>query len=202
MPGFKWQPTRVTKDLSDHHEFRHREVGGYSAKVTPSALADLGRQETLKEGLMNRATVAQGRTSAGTRQLRTPERILIVEDTEAVRELISLILTEAGYECQAVGSGCEALGLLEAGERFDLMLCDLLNNPHGITLLERTKKSYPRMPVLISTAPCCLCTARFAVKSMGASGILLKPFPAKALLTTVWRTLAGRSISGSTFGTA
>jgi O-acetyl-ADP-ribose deacetylase (regulator of RNase III) len=32
--------------------------------------------------------------------------------------------------------------------------------------------------------------------------ILLKPFHAKALLTTVWRTLAGRSIPGSTFGTA
>ena len=151
---------------------------------------------------MNRATVAQGRTSAGTRQLRTPERILIVDDAEGVRELMSLILTAAGYECQTVGSGCEALGLLEAGERFDLMLCDLLNNPHGITLLERTKKRYPKMPVIIATAPCCVCTARFAVKGMGASGYLLKPFRAQALLTTVWRTLAGRSITGSTFGTA
>jgi DNA-binding NtrC family response regulator len=151
---------------------------------------------------MNRATVAQGRTGAGTRQLRTPERILIVDDAEAVREFMSLILTAAGYECQTVRSGCEALGLLEAGERFDLMLCDLLNNPHGITLLERTKKSYPKMPVIIATAPCCVCTARFAVNGMGASGYLLKPFPAKALLTMVWRTLAGRSISGSTFGTA
>ena len=151
---------------------------------------------------MNRATVAQGRTSAGTRQLRTPQRILVVDDTEAVREFISLILTEAGYECQAVRSGCEALGLLEAGERFDLMLCDLLNNPHGITLLERTKKSYPKMPVIIVTAPCCVCTARFAVNGMGASCYLMKPFRVEELLTTIWRTLAGRSITGSTFGTA
>ena len=151
---------------------------------------------------MNRATVAHGRTGARTRQLRTLQRILVVDDTEAVRELISLILTEAGYECQAVRSGCEALGLLEAGERFDLMVCDLLNNPHGITLLERTKKSYPKMPVIIATAPCCVCTARFAVNGMGASGYLLKPFRVEELLTTIWRTLAGRSLSGSTFGMA
>jgi CheY-like chemotaxis protein len=113
---------------------------------------------------MNRATVAQGPTAAGTRQLRTSERILIVDDTEAVREFISLILTAAGYDCLTVSSGYEALALLKSGDRFDLMLCDLLNNPHGITLLERTKKKYPRMPVIIATAPCCVCTARFAVR--------------------------------------
>jgi DNA-binding NtrC family response regulator len=151
---------------------------------------------------MNRATVAQGPTAAGTRQLRTSERILIVDDTEAVREFISLILTAAGYECLTVSSGYEALALLKSGDRFDLMLCDLLNNPHGITLLERTKKKYPRMPVIIATAPCCVCTARFAVNGMGASDYLMKPFRAQELLTTIWRTLAGRSISGSTFGTA
>jgi two-component system alkaline phosphatase synthesis response regulator PhoP len=151
---------------------------------------------------MNRATVAHGQTGAGTRQLRTPERILIVDDAEGEREFISLILTAAGYECRTVRSGCEALALLEAGERFDLMLCDLLNNPHGITLLERTKKKYPRMTVIIATAPCCMCTARFAVNGMGASGYVLKPFRAQELLTTVWRTLAGRLIASAAFATA
>ena len=148
---------------------------------------------------MNRATVAHSRTGGSTRQPRTSERILIVDDAEAVREFISLILTAAGYECQTVRSGCEALGLLEAGERFDLMLCDLLNNPHGITLLECTKKKYPGMPVIIATAPCCVCTARFAVDSMGASGYLTKPFRVEELLTTIWRTLAGRSITSPGF---
>ena len=150
---------------------------------------------------MNRATAVTRRTDGTTRRRRTPECILVVDDAKAVREFISLILTAAGYECRTVSSGCKALALLKSGERFDLMLCDLLNNPHGITLLERTKKRYPRMPVIIATAPCCVCTARFAVNGMGASGYLLKPFHAKALLTTVWCTLAGRSISGTTFGT-
>ena len=151
---------------------------------------------------MNRTTVACERTAASTRQLRTPERILIVDDAEVVREFTSLILTMAGYECLTVSSGYEALALLKAGERFDLMVCDLLNNPHGITLLERTKKKCPRMPLVIVTAPCCVCTARFAVKGMGASDYLLKPFRAQELVITIWRTLAGRSINSAVFATA
>lgn len=150
---------------------------------------------------MSRTTTVSERTRSATR-IRKPERILVVDDSEPVRQFISMILTAASYECRAVSSGREALALLEAGEQFDLMLCDLLNNPHGITLLERTKKDYPRMPVIITTAPCCLCTAQFAVNGMGASGYLLKPFPAKALLIAVWRTLAGRSITGAIFGEA
>jgi len=131
-----------------------------------------------------------------------PERILIVDDAEAIRDFMSLILTAAGYECRTVSSGYEALALLKAGEQFDLMVCDLLNNPHGITLLERTKEKHPRMPVIIATAPCCVCTARFAVNGRGASGYLLKPFRATELLTTVWRTLGGRPITSPSFATA
>lgn len=134
------------------------------------------------------------------RRPKTAEHILVVDDAEPMRELISHILRSAGYECQTVASGCEALALLKSGERFDLLLCDLLNNPHGITLLERTKEDYPSMPVLIATAPCCVCTARFAVNGMGASGYLLKPFRAKTLLIAVWQALAGQPIADAPFG--
>jgi DNA-binding NtrC family response regulator len=152
---------------------------------------------------MNKAITGTRQRDGNTAgQSRTPERILIVDDAEAVREFTSLILTAAGYECRTVSSGHEALALLKSGERFDLMVCDLLNNPHGITLLERTKKKCPRMRVIIATAPCCVCTARFAVKGMGASDYLLKPFRAQELVTTIWRTLAGRSIASTAFATA
>ena len=151
---------------------------------------------------MNKAMAGTQQGGGAASAAGTPERILIVDDCNGIRELICEILTTAGYECRAVSSGREALALLNSGERFDLMLCDLLNDPHGITLLDRTQHDCPTMPVIISTAPCCLCTVRFTVENMGASGVLLKPFHAKALLTTVWSILAGRSITGSTFATA
>lgn len=94
------------------------------------------------------------RANSAVKRHETPERILVVDDAEPVRQLIRHILTAAGYECQTVASGREALALLKSGERFDLMLCDLLNDPHGITLLDRTKKDYPKMPVILATAPC------------------------------------------------
>lgn len=98
-------------------------------------------KRALDEGRMNKATGAHARPSPTRKRLETPERILIVDDAKAARELISRILTAAGYECCVVSSAYEALALLKAGERFDLMACELLNSRHGITLLERTKDS-------------------------------------------------------------
>ena len=142
---------------------------------------------------MKKPTAGSQQQNTGTTdRLETPTPTLIVDDSKGVRELILNILTNVGYE--SVGSGRGALALLESGERFDLMLCGLLNNPHGINLLDRSKKVYPTMPVIISTAPCCLYTAQFAVNNMGASGFLVKPFPVKVLLMAIWRTLSGRSV--------
>lgn len=82
-----------------------------------------------------------------------PVRILVVDDEEAVRETICAMLTQSGYACQAVPGGGEALGLLERGESFDLLLSDLVNSPmDGITLLERMKQDFPGIPVVIATA--------------------------------------------------
>jgi DNA-binding NtrC family response regulator len=153
-----------------------------------------------EDGRVNGTTARTQQADGTENRLKTPERILVVDNAKPVQKFISMVLTEAGYECRTCSSGREALTLLKSGERFDLLLCDLLNNPHGITLLERTKEDYPSMPVLIATAPCCVCTARFAVNGMGASGYLLKPFRAKTLLIAIWQALAGQPVADAPFG--
>jgi DNA-binding NtrC family response regulator len=75
------------------------------------------------------------------------KRILLVEDHKGVRELVAGMLTSAGYQCRAVSSGTKAMELLEARNRFDLMICDLRNKPHGIILLAQTREQFPKMPV-------------------------------------------------------
>lgn len=122
------------------------------------------------------------------------KRILVVEDTKCVREIIIAMLTSADYQCRAVSSGAKALGLLESGNRFDLMICDLRNKPHGLILLARTREQFPKMPVVVMTAPCCACTAQFAVKEMGASALLIKPFGSEELFVTLYRVLEGRDL--------
>jgi CheY-like chemotaxis protein len=78
------------------------------------------------------------------------ERILIVDDEEAIREVVYSMLSMAGYQCRQAVSGLEALSILQT-EEFELMLSDLMMPElDGIGLLERAKEKYPDMPVLMS----------------------------------------------------
>ena len=53
------------------------------------------------------------------------ERIFVVDDEEAIREIVSSMLTSAGYACTQAASGLQALEILNAGSQFELLLSDL-----------------------------------------------------------------------------
>src|ERR1700683_99152 len=81
------------------------------------------------------------------------DRILVVDDEEPIRDIVSAMLTSAGYACKQASSGIEALAVLSFGEEFELMLSDLMMaDLDGIGLLERTKEKYPDMTVVMVTA--------------------------------------------------
>src|SRR3954463_8169177 len=122
------------------------------------------------------------------------ERILIVDDEEAIREIVASMLTIAGYRCQQACSGVEALAILESGEEFELMLSDLMMAElDGIGLLERTKEKYPDMPVVMVTAVHDISVALAAIRN-GAYDYLLKPFEREQLLATVRRAMENRRL--------
>jgi CheY-like chemotaxis protein len=50
------------------------------------------------------------------------DRILVVDDEEPIRDIVSAMLTSAGYACKQASSGIEALAVLSFGEEFELML--------------------------------------------------------------------------------
>ncbi|HEY6768453.1 MAG TPA: HD domain-containing phosphohydrolase [Candidatus Sulfotelmatobacter sp.] len=122
------------------------------------------------------------------------DRILIVDDEEAIREIVASMLTSAGYSCKQAGSGVEALAVLNSGEEFELMLSDLMMAElDGIGLLERTKEKYPDMPVVMVTAVHDISVALQALRN-GAYDYLLKPFERDQLLATVSRALENRRL--------
>jgi putative nucleotidyltransferase with HDIG domain len=122
------------------------------------------------------------------------DRILIVDDEEAIREIVASMLTIAGYRCQQACSGIEALAILESGEEFELMLSDLMMAElDGIGLLERTKEKYPDMPVVMVTAVHDISVALAAIRN-GAYDYLLKPFEREQLLATVRRAMENRRL--------
>jgi len=123
-----------------------------------------------------------------------PDRILVVDDEEAIREIVASMLSSAGYACKQAASGIEALAVLHSGEEFELLLSDLMMAElDGIGLLEKTKEKYPDMPVVMVTAVHDISVALAAIRN-GAYDYLLKPFEREQLLATVSRALENRRL--------
>jgi putative nucleotidyltransferase with HDIG domain len=122
------------------------------------------------------------------------ERILVVDDEEAIREIVTSMLVSVNYQCRQACSGLEALAMLNSGEEFELMLSDLMMAElDGIGLLERTKEKFPDMPVVMVTAVHDISVALAAIRN-GAYDYLLKPFEREQLLATVRRALENRRL--------
>src|SRR5262249_60759528 len=83
----------------------------------------------------------------------TTERILVVDDEEPIREIISSMLSAAGYKTRQASSGMEAVALLNSTGEFELVLSDLMMAElDGIALLVRAKEKDPDMPVIMVRA--------------------------------------------------
>jgi putative nucleotidyltransferase with HDIG domain len=122
------------------------------------------------------------------------ERILVVDDEEPIREIVSSMLSNAGFQCRQACSGLEALAILESGEQFELMLSDLMMAElDGIGLLERSKEKFPDMPVVMVTAVHDVSVALAAIRN-GAYDYMLKPFEREQLLAMVRRALENRRL--------
>jgi putative nucleotidyltransferase with HDIG domain len=122
------------------------------------------------------------------------DRILVVDDEETIREIVSSMLTGSGFQCRQAASGVEALAILESGDDFDLTLSDLMMaEMDGIALLERIKERFPDLPVVMVTAVHDIGVALQALRN-GAYDYLLKPFEREQLLATVRRALEHRRL--------
>jgi putative nucleotidyltransferase with HDIG domain len=123
------------------------------------------------------------------------ERILVVDDDESIREIMSSMLSHAGFDCRGVGSGHEAIATLQSDNNFALMLSDLaMEGMDGFTLLNRIRRIHPQMPVVMVTAVHDISVALAAIRS-GAYDYLLKPFERDQLLATVRRALENRRLT-------
>ena len=84
---------------------------------------------------------------------RGSERILVVEDEPAVREVPVSILRSQGYDVVEAGNADEAIGHLEDGRRFDLLFTDIVlpGGRNGVAIAEAAKRLQPHIHVLYTT---------------------------------------------------
>ncbi len=114
--------------------------------------------------------------------------IWIVDDDAAIRELLSFIVTEAGYEIDAFSSGAEVLA--HSGHAPDAVLLDLMMpGVDGVAVLKELRRRFPRLPVLMITADNDIRRA-VEVTKLGAYDYLVKPVDKERLLTTLDRALS------------
>src|SRR4051812_46964925 len=120
-----------------------------------------------------------------------PIRVLLVEDEEKLRRVLSLQLQGSGYEVVQTTSAEEALKL---AERADIIITDLrLPGMDGLYLLQALRRQNEQTPVIVMTAFSSVETAVDAMKA-GAADFLTKPFSLEHMLTVVNKALELRSL--------
>ena len=104
-----------------------------------------------------------------------PRKILVVDDEEPMRHMLSLILKREGYEVQAVGNAKEALNLVDS-HPFNFILTDVvMPEMDGLDLLNAFKERKVEATVIMMSAYGNLDTAVEAMKR-GAYDYISKPF--------------------------
>jgi CheY-like chemotaxis protein len=114
-------------------------------------------------------------------------RILVVDDDSAVREMLARVLIGEGYEVCAAADGTAALEIA-AVTRIDLVLLDLnMPGKSGWDTFERLTAENPLLPVIIVTA-----RANQLLTAIGAGvgALLEKPLHFPKLLQTIEQLLA------------
>jgi len=121
------------------------------------------------------------------------EKILVVDDEEAIREVVTTLLEAQGYRCAMVGNGRLAQEQL-LRDSPDLVLSDMvMPEMDGMRLLEWLRGHEPDVPVIMVTAMHDLSTALEAMRR-GAYDYILKPFEKDQLFLCVRRALEHRRL--------
>ena len=118
------------------------------------------------------------------------KRALVVDDLAVNRKIVERQLEGAGMVVRVVGSGEEALGRLERGEKFDVAVLDMqMPGMDGAELAEAIhwRKGYEQLPLVLLTS-----LASREAGSNGFSAYLSKPVKSKQLQRVLAQLLAGK----------
>ncbi|TFH02707.1 MAG: sigma-54-dependent Fis family transcriptional regulator [Calditrichales bacterium] len=121
-------------------------------------------------------------------------KILVVDDEKAIRESVSLVLSEEGYETEIASNGTEALKILTERD-FDILITDLkMPEMDGIELIKNSLKICPQTSVIIITAHASVESAIEALR-IGAFDYILKPFDFDDLIMKVQRLINHKELA-------
>ena len=114
------------------------------------------------------------------------ETILVVDDEEALRELVEESLQELGYRVLTAGSGKQALKILSQNSEIDLLMSDVImpGGLNGYELAEQATISHPQIKVVLASGYSESALANSNRKNFSAI-LLNKPYSLKELAQQV-----------------
>ncbi len=111
-------------------------------------------------------------------------RILIIDDDENIRKVVSAILRDKGYDVDTAETGNQAIAKTHENT-YDLMLADIrLPDMEGTELLTKVRDTTPKIRKVIVTGYPTLQNAVSAVNK-GADAYIMKPFDIELMLQTI-----------------
>lgn len=119
---------------------------------------------------------------------------LVVDDDPGIREILALVLRDAGFDVVEAEGGAEALFRVGQEPKIDVMVLDLLMplvNGFDVLRILATDSKRPRIVVLSAIAE--LSDASYA-QGLSADAVLSKPFRIEAVVAAVRSVLAQRSV--------
>ncbi len=117
-------------------------------------------------------------------------RILAVDDSASMRQMVSFTLKGAGHEVVEAVDGVDALAKAQ-GQKFELVISDVnMPNMDGITLIAELRKiaDFKFIPMLMLTTES-TGEKKQQGKAAGATGWIVKPFNPDQLLATITKVL-------------
>lgn len=117
------------------------------------------------------------------------KKILVVDDEDALRTVLSSELVGEGYEVETAADGDEAINVVQT-KPFDLVLLDIkMPKVDGFEVLKFLKSKYPNVKVIMLTGFADLKNA-IESKKLGAEDFVSKPYDLVDLLTTIERVVS------------
>ncbi|MBA3929084.1 two-component system chemotaxis response regulator CheY [Pseudoxanthomonas japonensis] len=117
-------------------------------------------------------------------------RILVVDDSASMRQMVAFALTSAGYSVDEAEDGQVALGRAQ-GQKFNAVVTDVnMPNMDGISLIRALRgiPDYKFTPMLMLTTESAA-DKKAEGRAAGATGWLVKPFNPEQLVATVQKVL-------------
>ncbi|NWF33434.1 PAS domain-containing protein [Stenotrophomonas sp. SAM-B] len=166
-----------------------QQSGGH---ITVDSVPGQGTTVSLFMPVVHEVTEHDDAPNAPPVSLGAGQSILVVEDDEQVRMLVTVVLEDLGYTAEVVGDADGAIPILGSSKKIDLLITDVgLPGLNGRQLAEIARQSRPSLPVLFMTGYAEKAQERSAFLENGMA-MIAKPFLLDAFSEAVRSSIAPR----------